>query len=191
MTPAAANAETMDRRQLRIQLGAPAQAALDELVGAGLGDYSAVVSHMLLSLLPQLATAEERVASLQRELAALQGQRRNSGGSRGAAAAADGDGAGDDGESDEDELRDPSETSRGVGLTSTGRRRFFKSVQELDPSARRKRKAKFARALLGLADTYGMVRGRCWRCGACRQGGAGRVGPREGTYVAARRWGAS
>lgn len=37
-----------------------------------------------------------------------------------------------------------------------GRKRFFKSIYAIDASARRKRKAKFARALLGLMDTYGM-----------------------------------
>lgn len=53
-------------------------------------------------------------------------------------------GAEEDEESDGDEPAVPS------------RKKFFKSLSELDPSARRKRKAKFCRALVSLMDLYGI-----------------------------------
>ena len=58
------------------------------------------------------------------------------------------DDSGDGGEED-------NEGSGGAPGALPARRRFFKAVRELDPSARRKRKAKFSRALLALMDTYG------------------------------------
>jgi Arc/MetJ-type ribon-helix-helix transcriptional regulator len=42
------------------------------------------------------------------------------------------------------------------GLQNGARKRFFKSIYQLDPSARRKRKAKFCRSLVGLMQLYGM-----------------------------------
>ncbi len=138
---------------VQVDLSSAAIACLADLIKARAGgNPSEVVERLLLSVLPEFRLIHSRVAELEAHIqqqsmviSSLQGELQQA---RSPATSGMGGEDSDEGTDDPSSASGPGSVGGGGGGGGS-RRRFFKSIRDLDPSARRKRKAKFCRGLVG------------------------------------------